>query len=986
MYSRLLTIWLILWCLAETDLGASSLRFDPAGAALFLRESDDVPEKRLGTFRFVTRRAGAGDEAQLDRAERIDRDTCRLAGAKDLGFVVLRVEQTGPGLRLAVDLAGLNRRGGLFRPVIELVRAPESDLRATDGGTKSGGHRSVSRADLGTVVLSAEFDPRDVARTMVAPNARTVISWRWHSKVVESVPEAPFVLNFQAEARALSQAAEALSARLQDRLEELAARLKAWQSLMSGEARAAASSVEAERSALTVTLAAFRAEPWTQLARLKERQVLVEKELSAAERAFAALQEKWQPALQSAARRQLAAMPYRVGLAFDGDPEGQFEEWALFRMGLFRLAVNPVWHGGRSREQRTAIVERALAEGQAYGFRAVLSVYEEKTAQGIADLTFTNELVPSLRSGFHEFGFNSAAMRDRNLADFDYWLGATRHFDNIESYKIDNEPFWSTQAYPVFGYDQATVGCSPETFLRAVQTQYASFAEWRQRLAGSVGETVLSWKRWENMRLAPGEARGLTFVDHLRTQYGTIDRLNAAWGRAYRDWSEVFPPLPRRVEGRVADDSGAPEFDLGGYRPPNFDRPRPEEADVLAWRDWIRFWPHNINDELREFVALAQRRGVTVPVGTNCVGGSTLNNAGDLVVSNAMLPWITPDGLGMVAIDFYQPGYLQGYLRGIVGAAQGRPAEVHETGGSDSKEEAWFMSAYAFAYGARGVLYWRRDHLMPAASALGVAEAIDLLSTPDLVHHSRPVSDGVVIVYPLETLYGEEARTGTATVTLGNVQGALIFAKRQQVQYDFIADRDLAAVLAAPTTRCVVFPAAVWLPESVLAATEHFLDHGGTAILPANFALRDEHGRERDATRLAQLKRRENVLVLAENAFFDLRKTIRAPERSMQFGLAGPAADWEREVEGLLERTTSALVRLRDSRGELLRTNLALTRSAEATYVFVDPWTRSGFVHSNSSVSAATDLRTGQTLSVERIAQGVRVAIPSGATILRLAH
>jgi hypothetical protein len=134
------------------------------------------------------------------------------------------------------------------------------------------------------------------------------------------------------------------------------------------------------------------------------------------------------------------------------------------------------------------------------------------------------------------------------------------------------------------------------------------------------------------------------------------------------------------VEGRVADDSGAPEFDLGGYRPPNADRPRPEPRDIIAWRDWVRFWPHDINDELREFVQLARDRGVAVPVGTNCVGGSTINNSGDLVVSNAMLPWITPDGLGMVAIDFYQPGYLQGYIRGVVGAAQGRPAEVHETG------------------------------------------------------------------------------------------------------------------------------------------------------------------------------------------------------------------------------------------------------------------------------------------------------------------
>ncbi len=976
---------LVVLGLAGGRVHGATLRFDPKAAALYLRESEDVPEQLLGTFRFVTRRAGAGDEAQLARAVASDESSCRLVGVDDLGFVGLHAQKTDGGLRVSVDLTALNRRGGLFRPVIELVRA-KSDLQVTDGGTKSRGSRSASQADLGTVLLAAEFDPSDIARTMVAPNAHTIISWRWHSKVVESVPAAPFVFDFRVAERPLAEVAGVFAARLSVRLNELDARLQAWNSLLAGEARAAAAPVQAARDTFAQALETFRAGTWSALAPLKERYGRLNDELGGVEQRFVSLRDARKAELQATTRERLAAMPYRVGLAFDGDPAGQFEEWALFRMGLFRLAVNPVWHAGKDRAQRTAIVQRALEEAGRYGMRSVLSVYEEKTAQGAADLTFTNEFVPALRSGFHEFGFNSAQMRDRNLADFDYWLGATRRFDNIESYKVDNEPFWSTQAYPVFGYDQATVGCSPETFVRAVQTRYAEFAGWRKALAGSVGETVLHWQNWSDMRLAPGEARGLTFVDFLRNQYGTLARLNAAWGRDYRDWSEVFPPLPRRVEGRVADDSGAPEFDLGGYRPPNADRPRPEERDIIAWRDWVRFWPHDINDELREFVKLARDRGVTVPVGTNCVGGSTINNAGDLVVSNAMVPWITPDGLGMVAIDFYQPGYLQGYIRGVVGAAQGRPAEVHETGGSDSKDEAWFMSTYSFAYGARGVLFWRRDHTVPATSALGVAEAIDLMQDADLMDRSKPVTDGVAIVYPLETLYGEEARTGTSTVTLGNVQGALVFAKRQQLQYDFVADRDLASALTSGSTRCVVFPAASWVAEAQFTALEQFLARGGAAILPADFGVRDEHGRTRDPARLARIKSDKNVLTLPETAFFELRKTVRAAERSMQFGLAGNSTKWEAEAAKFLDARLAAPVRLRSAEGKLLRTNLALRKSPQATYVFIDPWTPQGFVESDAKVTSATDLSTGRSLAIARTPNGVRIAIPRAATIVRLAN
>lgn len=958
------------------------LRVDPAASELRLDLGAGLPSVRLGRLRFVTRRAAQGDEATLMDAQVTGPGAWTLGGLAGLGQIGLETHDEPGGLAIAVDLRPLNRTAGLFRPVIELVD-PGAPIDGVIGGTiKSGRGRSVARIDLGFAVVVAEFDPRDVARTMIAPNDGTLVSWRWHSKVVETAPEEPFVLHLRCEWPTPADAQASLVGKLEQRRGDLEARLAAWDSLLPAKTRALAEPVKIQSGQLAAALQLAAARSPASLAEALAAVAELRVKVEMAENAFADLLRAQQAELFAASRARLAGMRYRAGIAFDSDPAGELEGWALFRMGLFRLSVNPVWHHGRDRGARTAIVRRALQDAARYGGRAVLSVYEEKQAAGPADLTFSNEFVPLLRSGFHEYGFNSARLRDANLADFDYWLRATADLPNVETYKIDNEPFWSTQAYPVFGYDEATVGCAPETFQAAMQAAYPTVADWRRRIDGTLSGRIVPWRDWSEMHLPDGAARGLTFVAFLRQRYGTLAALNEAWGRHYTDWGQVFPPLPVVEQGRKSDDSGAPEFDLGGFHPLKLGQPRRRPEDVVAWRDWTLFWPHNIDDELKEYVALARERHVATPVTTNCVGGSTINNNGDLVVANAMLPWITPDGLDAVAIDFYQPGYLQGYLRAVSAAAHGRPMEIHETGGSDTREECWFMTAFAFAYGSRGTLFWRRDQTIPAPASLGLAEAIDVMDTPDLQRNSVPSTDDVAIVYPLAALYGENARTGTAQATLGAVQGALIMAAREQWQYAFPADRDLAADWDG-RTGCLVFPAASWLEERTWTAVQAFVAQGGAVVVPDDFAARDENGRPRSESALKEFKRQARVRVLPADAFRELRQSVRGSERAMDFGLTGASPAWVEAVSRFVAEHAHSRLRYVDGSGRLLRTHVAARISPAALYAFVDPWSPAVNIECTLPVTRAVDLKTGGELAMRSTDHGVVVTVNSPATIVR---
>lgn len=936
----------------------------------------------LGRWEFFSRQAGAAGQVSMSTISRVSANEWRLSGPPELGEIRIETETlSAGGLALNLHLNGINRTG-LFRPVLALADPQVLALAESAKPRRSDG-KIVARIDLGVVVLAAKYDATNVARAMVAMGDGNLVAWRQHSRVID-LPEWPsFRIELGLEHVAPAEARAALARRLQARGAETAARLEAWSTLMDDEADGEARNTERELQQRWTDL---RAGIDSRLGRsdqsaaaLYRTYELMRRESESLATGFEALARDHRAALRKAARERFTGMNYRAGLARDGNPaEAEYDDWALFRMGLVRLAVNPVWHGGMDRAGRVARVRYAMDEVEDFGGKVVLSVHEEQAAHGPEDLTFTNEFIPALRSGFHEFGFNSARLRRAKLEVFGDWLEATKDHPALWTYKIDNEPFWSTQEYPIFGYDEATVGCAPEVFAAALREVYPDLSEWRRRIAGTLADEVIPWQEWSEVRLAPGSTEGLTLVDFLRERYRVLDELNRVWGTSYLRWDDAFPPFPDVDVAREADDSGSPEFDIGNFNPGKHPQPSPPVGQENRWADWTRFWAHNINDELRGFVALGRSRGNAVPITTNALAGH-MYTSND--VTHSLFPWVTTDGLDALAIDFYRMGYLQGYLRTLAGAAHGRPIEIHETGGSDTAEDAWFTTAFAYAYGARGTLFWRRDHRLPPSSALGIAQAIDVLDHPDLQQHSRPLTDDILMVYPFDGMHTAGARQ-SSHVRVEAMQAALLWAKREQWQYTVVADQDLANSLTANRPRCLVIPSGAFLSASTWAALEVYLERGGAAVVTEDVGSWDMQGRSRSIKLREDVLSHSRVRVLGSELWDELLAAT-GSAGGASLGLRGETSTELVSGAAFVREHAPAAVRYLDESGVLQRTHAAIRTTGKSWYVFVDPWTESGWLESARPIISAWDLATGEPLEIVPNQSGARVAVPSAATVVR---
>lgn len=934
----------------------------------------------LGQLRFVSRKAGAGDHVVLDRVVSSNASDWVLRGNPEMGEIRVSTEDSQAGeLHVSIDLSGLNRTG-LFRPVIALADSDAAEL-AVGVPPRRVGARVVARTDLGLVVLAAEYDPTNVARAMIAPGDGSLVSWRLHSRVIDMAEIPPFRLRFRMENVPVEVARDSLAERLRQSSSATAARLEAWHSLFGDEERGDIRTIEDRLERFAAGLDDELSRTGSDQEALLQAFLALKAETEEMANLMMALARDQREELRAAARARFSGMNYRAGVARDALPRlEEYDDWALFRMGLARLAVNPVWHEGLGRDERIERVRGALDHYADFDAKVILSVHEEQEALGPADLTFTNEFIPVLRSGFHEFGFNSARLRQINLRDFGDWLDAVDGHPALWTYKIDNEPFWSTQEYPIFGYDEATVGCDPDVFVAAMKEVYPTLEKWRNRVAGSLADAVIPWREWSDVALVPGESEGLTFVDFLRGRYRTLDELNRVWGSDYRAWSRVFPPLPMVSGAREADDSGAPEFDIGAFNPGPQERPTARPGEEVRWADWTRFWAHNINDELRGFVALGRSRGTAVPITSNAIGGHILAT-GD--VTHSLFPWVTSDGLDALAIDFYRMGYLQGYMRILAGAAGGRPFEIHETGGSDNQEEAWYVTAFAYAYGARGTLFWRRDHIMPPTSALGIARAIDVLDELDLQQNSRPLTDGILMVYPFEGLHTAGAWDASPSALMERMQGAVMLAKRRQWQYTVVAERDVALALDGEGVHCVVVPAGAYLAANAWAALAGFVERGGALLVTDDFGTWDERGTERLPNMRRQLFAQERVHVVSGDAWLELTAGLTGP-RDSRLGLAGPTPEALNTADAFVRTHAPAIVRYTGPNGQLVLTHTAIRKSDQALYVFVDPWTDEIRLETTMPVKAANDLARNTIIEPIRTRKSWLVEVKGGSTVVRL--
>ncbi|MBC2593249.1 beta-galactosidase [Ruficoccus amylovorans] len=713
-------------------------------------------------------------------------------------------------------------------------------------------------------------------------------------------------------------------------------------------------------------------------------------------------------ALSTETKAFFARQKYRVGVSYDRDPTDRLAKWALFGEGMFRM--NSFWQrGGNDLGRIDETITDSLAKlelARKWGLESMLIVNVKPLPQVPEDFVFTQNLVPDLRRSFWGFNYNSAGMRDALQEAYRTWGERTADVDNILVYQMNNEPFWSTAANPILGYDPMTIGCSVETWKGQVQERYPDLAAWRSAIPDTASNgrnhvlleerplgAFFPWDSLADVQFDLSRARGLTFVQFLKNRYGSLEALNAAWygpaerGRWFAAWEEVFPPLPtaRRNTGLTGgiDPSlrDIPEQWIGDLS----ELPTPAREDAPAWTDWAEFWAWTVNDFLVENMRALKAGGVQAPVTTNAVVGHCINNYLFNAADTGLFAWTTSDGLDALGIDFYVLDFLQAYMGILRGAANGREFFIHETNYLDP-QAGQFVAMYCFAFGASGTSFWLFGdvHDVPARGSEKIFEVIRAMDDEDLQHASSPVSDGVALWYSLDTLYLNDALSGSPESYLQEVQVGVAALTRLQRLYDVYADRQLRE--GVPAQVQVLFaPGVVAVDDRALASAKDFVQRGGTLLVPPDFARYDRYGRTRSQADLAWLKNNPHVQRFDAEALRVLRKGMTVKSAAWPFNWAALALSPAlKDIGEKLAAADAPRVRYLSAEGELSPRQAALRESEEFLYVFVDPWSSDVTVELDGSYSQARELFSGARLPVTEGAGKSRIHIDQGPALLKL--
>jgi hypothetical protein len=716
-------------------------------------------------------------------------------------------------------------------------------------------------------------------------------------------------------------------------------------------------------------------------------------------------------AVRAQAREWNNRTRYRIGLSYDFDPTEKIDGWALFGLNLFRFRSPNANRAAPPEERQARETLARLDAADSAGLRAIFTVSQSlEVAVGPPEIVFTHEFLPSLRPSFHTFNFNSAQIRDRWSRELAFWAGRVGSHPAIAQFKIGNEPFWSTQPWPILGYDPATLGCSPEAWLRAALARHGDFATWRSRWPAEVvrgarkhptAETV-PWRGAADIAVsyAQERIRGLTFMRFLERRYGTLAALNAAWfgaerARHFAAWSEVLPPVPETFDATIEIDTAA--ADVPGPWLRNGGRlARARPADVAAWVDWTDYWPHAVADAFSELRAAGRAVAPRTLFTTSAATAHFVNDANANAISAATGPWVGPSALDSVGIDCYSVQYWQSYLRACRSAAgPNRRVTVLEAGGASGvahggvgvdPRNAAFVALFSFAWGADDVLFWRRDNKLEPRVCVEILRARRAIDDRELQHASEPVTDGVVLVYPIEAAHLAAARHGRALPALERFQAATGLLTRLQTSHAVLSDREVAGGALPAATRVVWLPGAFAATAELRAALTSFVARGGRLILDADFSREDRHGRPVAEADRTPLLHAPGALVLDSTALGAWRRSLPRNENGPRVWWSGAIPAALAGVGPFLESAAPSLCRLLAADGKLASDYIAARRGAEALWVFVGPWSGPGELKVRGDFVRARDTYRAADLPVRAADGTTTVALPAGPAVVRFAR
>ena len=334
------------------------------------------------------------------------------------------------------------------------------------------------------------------------------------------------------------------------------------------------------------------------------------------------------------------------------------------------------------------------------------------------------------------------------------------------------------------------------------------------------------------------------FREWLREQYTTLDALNAAWRRTYKDWSDVHAPADEST-GTLVD-----RVDWGMFL-----RFKRKEDLQFAARASAPRGPHPTSSHSRTPSVL-----LSDPTADDWLMGSAVDYYGAA---------LNPKPVGS---QEWSAGYLAAALDGIRSAGglrgwwlaslqSGQAVDSAAIGPPVRPSDLRLWSWAALARGARAIFYYAWYPMSAGSDAGGYgllepggrvgegaraagAFAGIVSRNPALFAPLRPRLSSVAILYnPSSSLaLGRSTSGGSGPDLRDSLLGIHRALFERSVSADFVHADEIVAG-GASTYRVIFLPAPLVVHEPLAAVLASYVRSGGTIVSEARPAWRDEQGR-----------------------------------------------------------------------------------------------------------------------------------------------
>ncbi|MBE3070678.1 MAG: beta-galactosidase trimerization domain-containing protein [Planctomycetes bacterium] len=327
----------------------------------------------------------------------------------------------------------------------------------------------------------------------------------------------------------------------------------------------------------------------------------------------------------------------------------------------------------------------------------------------------------------------------------------------------------------------------------------------------------------------------------LRAVYGTVEKLNAAWGTSLKGFSDAQPVSFEDVRAAHT-------------------RPPFAKWNLSRWMDWRTYMDTQFADCLADLARYTNTLDAAAPAGF--VGGQQPAPYGgyDYAKISRAVQWI----------EAYDIGGTCEILRSLWRYPERRPYVQTWFSAGDAKRDAWFLWYY-LVHGNRGVIawpdrdgswfHWKGGGLAPfiEANADTIREVQGDVSRPILDPDTRFDADPVALFHSHPAVqaswvmdvvpHGGTWPNRSSSLDNGNQSvghDRVAWMKMLEdcgYQYNVVTgDQVAAGDLVKEKYRVLVLGRAVCLSQAEAAAIRAFVEAGGTVIADCLTGLLDEHG------------------------------------------------------------------------------------------------------------------------------------------------